>query len=155
MGSVSSGHTLIEVCLVLLLISFIAGLSLKVVHLSSSVMVRSELERLATVVTYLQRKALIENATFSILFEENSYHADTTWQLATGKFGVLPGVKGPPADPRKLLTKSCEKLVIRPDGISPGTVYLTDGICLYALSSDASEVSCVRKYRYGKKWEQL
>ena len=150
-----NGHTLIEVCLVLLLISFIAGLSLTVVQLPSSLQVRSELERLSTVITYLQRKAQIEQGTYSISFDENSYTADTTWQLSAGKFGILPGVKGPPADPTRRIKEGCKKLTIGPDGITAGTVYLTDGNCLYALSSDASELSCLRKYRYAGKWEQL
>jgi len=105
-----NGHTLIEVCLVLLLISFIAGLSFTVVQLPSSLQVRSELERLSTVITYLQRKAQIEQETYSITFNEDSYTADITWQLSAGKFGVLPNVKGPPADPKKLITEGCKKL---------------------------------------------
>ncbi len=154
MGYPSKGHTLLEVCLVILLISLIMSFGFKVASLPSSVLVRSELERLATVVTYLQRKALIEDTSYTITFTESSYQTDTTYTLSTGRFGVIPGVKGPPADPQHEI-KSCNKLVIGPQGISAGTVYLTDGRYLYALSSDASEVSCIRKYRYTTKWESL
>jgi len=155
MGYPSKGHTLIEVCLVVLLLSFVITFGMKVASLPSSLLLRSELERLATVITYLQRKALIEDTSYTITFDTSSYQADTTWTLNTGRFGTIPGVKGPPSDPKHAITKGCKKLVIRPGSITAGTVYLTDGTSLYALSSDASEVSCVRKYRYDKRWELL
>lgn len=156
MGLPSKGHTLIEVCVVLLLISLIAGSSFSLVQVSSSFQVRLELDRLATVVTYLQRKAHIEQTVFTLTFDNDSYtNGDSTWRLSAGRFGVVRDVKGPPADPKKIIREGCKKLMIGPDGITAGTFYLTSGTCLFALSSDASEWSCLRKYRYTSKWELL
>jgi hypothetical protein len=120
--------------------------------------VRYELDRLATVLRYLQWKAAVEQATYTVTLGTTSYIADKKWQLSSPvRFGSLPGVKGPPYRPTKEINKGCEKgcekFSILPGRISSGAVYLTDGTCQYALTVDASEIICIRKYRYRNRWE--
>ncbi len=114
-----------------------------------------ELDRLATVLRYLQRKALIDKKVYCVQLHKKSYQAEERWTLPNGYFGVLPGIKGPPAEPTHEVKSGIKEIVITPAGIGPGTVYLTDGIHQYALTIDVSEVRRMRMYRYGSQWERL
>jgi len=157
------GYTLIELCCVLSLIGLIIGLSFGLSRVYTSYTVRSELNRLHTVITYLRRKAVVEQQPQSIRFTSLGYSADREWQLpANVIFGIHKAVKGPPSDPKKPLNSAItfrnNTLEIYPDGtVSAGAVYLTDTgrSCLYALTSDASAITGVRCYRYRGAWEPL
>ena len=153
MGLPSNGHTLLEICVVILLISGIAGFSMKLVVLPSSVLLRAEVEHLVSVLRYLQRKALLEQSGFTITFSEASYIADKPWQLQAGRFGTLAGIKGPPSAPGNKQPKGAALLKVTPERISAGTIYLTDGTVQYAISSDASAYNGIRVYRYDAGWK--
>ena len=156
-----SGTTLIELSCVIALLGIILCLSIGLLSMQSSFKLRTELDRLQVVITYLRRKAMIENKVMKIEFSKEGYRADKAWQLAKGiSFDILPKVKGPPADPKKPLSHAItfknNTLYLYPDGtVSAGTVYLTDSHTLYALSSDASAISRIRCYRYREKWDYI
>ena len=75
-------------------------------------------------------------------------------------FGVIPGVKGPPSLPKKLVAKPItfkgSRISFFPEGIiSSGTIYVTDRYkkFLYAISCSVSQVSYLRKYAFNdNKW---
>ncbi len=158
-----SGYTLIELCCVISLLGLLLGLSFRLARVYHSFSVRTELNRLYTVITYLRRKAIIEQQPQTICFTKKGYRADREWRLAdTVLFGIRKNIQGPPSDPKKPITAAItfrnNTLNIYPDGtLSAGAVYLTDTSrsCLYALTSDASAISGVRCYRSRKKWEPL
>ena len=145
------------------ILAFVLTLSLKLSSAYHSLSARAELNRLQTVITYLRRKAIITQQSATITFHQDGYTADRTWHLSSGvEFGSIPGVKGPPSDPKKPLSSAItfcnNRLELFPDGsVSAGAIYMTDASrsCLYALTSDASAFSGIRCYRYREKWEPV
>ena len=164
----SLGTTLFELCLVLSLIGlvlFTLSLSLQV---SRRHRVWVELDRLYTVIRYLQRMALIEGKIYKLKFdiEGGSYSADRVWKLGSSVYFGVPHrfhgqrIKGPPGKPKKEISHGCswskDTLEIYPTGsLSAGALYLTDtaGSCVYALTIDASEVTALRRYYYDRTWK--
>ena len=152
-------------CLVLCLI----GSSLYLFSFSFTVSVRhrvwAELDRLYTVIRYLQRKALLDGTTYSVTFDGKlgSYRADTIWHLDKSvRIGIPPGILGPPSKPKEQISHGCSwpknTLEIYPMGsLSAGAVYLSDikGRYIVALTVDASEITGIRRYYYDKTWHPI
>lgn len=69
-------------------------------------------------------------------------------------FGFIAGLKGPPSNPKKLVTQAItfpdQAITFYPDGtISAGTLYLTNrDKQQYALTVPISKETFVRKYQY-------
>lgn len=122
----------------------------------SSAVARYELNRLTTIFTYLQQKALLTGSTITMTCNMSCFHADTTHELTKPwYFGVLPGIKGPPSRPKKELTTGDACFIIQDGRISSGSLYLTDGVSQYALTVDAADKVCIRSYWYNGTWQQL
>ncbi len=131
-------------------------------------LVRTELNRLYAAFVYVRRKALLEGRTQRIIFYEGerSFTVDTTQYLAPQVLFVVPQkVKGPPGNPTKVITRAItfknSILEAYQDGtLSAGTLYLADEArsCLYALTTDASAITGLRRYRYifsSQVWKPL
>ena len=159
-----SGFTLVEMMVTLALLAFLVGaISLNISFLSS-LSVRSDIEALRVVCMCAQRKAIATNSECVIALDlaGNCYMCDG--QVFTlhkdTMFGVLPDIKGPPANPTVSITHPItfkqQKIVCYPDGIiSAGAVYLADKSkrVQYALSSGVAQVSYLRTYRYDGTWQ--
>jgi hypothetical protein len=154
------------VLVVLALVAFLFTLSSSNISFFHRITVRAQLESLQMECRHLQQRAMTLNQQQELIFDRatNSY---TFGQQRIAlphfmRFGVLPGVKGPPATPTHVIshpiTFKKDRIVFHPDGIiSPGTVYLVDtnNQFLYALSCAVAQVSFLRLYRYRNGWEQL
>ncbi len=128
-------------------------------------LVRQEVENLKQFITYAHRLALAtgQMQTIHIQITSNSVQgAGRQYQLARGvRFGVIPGVQGPPAAPHSSLTEPItfkdNQIICYPYGtIDAGTVYITDDRAnwLYAVSSGVSPVSYLRTYFFDGSWKR-
>ncbi len=106
---------------------------------------------------FMQRKAMIEGEPCVLYFDIacRRYSAESAQQLSsTVRFGAGDKVKGPPWRPERTIREPTtwkNGVVFYPDGtIAAGAVYLTNarGEYTYALTSDASEASHIRRYFY-------
>lgn len=160
------GFSLIELLVVMGLLTIIISLVFSTTTFLNRTLVRTEIEKLYMTCRYLQQKARATNASQTLTFDtdRNSYrygdHEERLHPSVT--FGVLPGTKGPPSHPQRVLNKSItfgkKQIQFHPDGIiKPGTVYLIDTTrtFFYALSSPISQISYLRKYAYSGKWQRL
>lgn len=156
--------SLIEVIVVLCLCSFITTLVITNFSFLDATIVRAEMDTLAIICNYLQQLALATNTESVLIFNEqsNSYMFGKYKEKLSQRvrFGVLPGIQGPPGNPHSLVSKAItfpeQKIIFYPTGIiSAGTVYVTDkkGTCQYALSNAVSQVSHVRIYKYDRNWK--
>lgn len=129
-------------------------------------MVRGELDQLYTLCYMLQRSAMMFHQSQKITFDvaNNVYRYKTTeYKLPNNvRFGVAPGVKGPPSSPdlpvSNPVTFKENSITFTPDGIiQPGAVYFTDRNqrYTYALSCAVGQVSYLRRYQYTTKWALL
>ena len=161
-----AGFSLVELMLVLALVALLFTLGSINFSFLHRIALRSELDSLHTICQSLQQRAMATNTKQQLIFNrvDNSYSfGGNTHQLPHYlQFGVISGVKGPPASPNRLVTNPItfkrDIIVFHPDGIiSPGAVYLidTDNQFLYALSSGIAQVSFLRLYRYRSRWEIL
>jgi hypothetical protein len=125
--------------------------------------VRAEVEQLYTLCYVLQRRAMMEGRTHTIIFDvaHNSYiDGVQEYRLPSAvRFGTAPQVKGPPSSPDALITYPVtfknNAISMTPDGImQPGAVYITDRnhSITYAISCAVAHVSYLRKYQYTKSW---
>lgn len=127
--------------------------------------VRWEVENIRSFVTYVQRLALATGQDHTIEFD--SAHniirgAGRTYHLARGvKFGIMPGVSGPPAAPHTHLDqpitfKDSQIICYAQGTVDAGTVYITDdkATWLYAISSGVSPVSYLRTYFFDGTWKR-
>lgn len=127
--------------------------------------VRRDVDRLYAAMLFMQRKAIIEGVSCSVLFDlkQQCYTADAPHRLGNGvKFGVSAGIKGPPSRATYVIKDFCSwpdgRCVFYPDGtISAGAIYVTDSrnACSYALTCDASETSHIRRYYYNGNWQGI
>lgn len=164
--STTHAFTLIECCIVVLLIGlvlfFTGGQSLFL----NRIMVRTELEHLYTTCYYLQRKAMITHQPQKLIFdqEHKSYSYDTVRHdlPKSVSFGYPNGARGAPAGQEQFITHPItfinNAILFSPTGVmQAGTVYLCDTAHKYgfALSCAVAQVSYLRKYRYNGTWEQV
>lgn len=152
--------TLIELSITLALIAMIAAISLPVVLNVNRLLVSSQAKVLQLTCWATQQQAVAQNKELNLTFNETNSCYGTPEEQATKlspkvKFGILPGVLGPPASPTKHLdsaiTFANKKIIFYPNGrISPGSIYLIDENrqTLYAITVPVSSVSYIRRYRY-------
>jgi len=151
---------MVVVCLCALL----AGLSMMQLSFLDATIARAEIDKLATVCTYVQQLARATNEEKFLTFDmqKNEYTCDGFAEKLSQRvsFGILPGVKGPPGSPdhvvEKAITFPGQRICFYPTGvISSGTVYLIDKrySVQYALSNAVSQVSYLRMYRYDGGWK--
>lgn len=127
-----------------------------------------ELNRLYAALVYVRRKAILEGRVQRVLCSQKSasYVIDGEEKKLSGaSFGILEKVQGPPGKPRRTLitpiTFQENTLKAYPDGtLSAGALYMTnvDRSCLYALTTDASAITGLRRYRYenlSSRWELI
>lgn len=161
-----SAYTLIELLIVLALFTLITTLTIANFGFLNRLVTRTELEHLHSVCRYLQQKSLATNEKQILTFNlsDNSYTFNNTlYKLPTAiTFGIPPGIKGPPATPKKVITRPItfknNTIIFCSDGIiSAGTLYLRDtrSNSIYALTSAVAQVSMVRLYRYDGKWRLI
>lgn len=162
----NKGFTLIELMIVIVIISAIAGLFVSNLSSYNSLLVRMELEKLQGVCLYLQKcaqscqqKQMLE---FDICNNSYSFKGQREQLPSQVHFNIKQGVKGPPSCPKYVLDKPItfeqERIIFYPDGIvQSGAIYLTDekNECLYALSNGVGHVSFLRKYRYDNGWNLI
>lgn len=161
----SKGFTLFEFIIVLALILCIVYLSASIISFSTQTAIRLEVDRLYAALQYMQRKAVLERTSQTLIFNtaRNSYVVDHEHVLQGGStFGVKKGVCGPPSCPSKPLKKQItwplDTITFFQDGtIAAGAVYLTDqhGSCLYALTCDASCMTHIRRYCFDGGWRAI
>jgi len=159
-------HTLIELLVVIAIIALIAMLAGVPGQFLRRTMVRAEIEKLRTVCTHLQRRAMATGTpqTLQLHCAANHYQIDDERHALANqvRFGTLPGVKGPPASPSQLLNAATtfdkNQIVFQPNGtIQSGAIYLieTGNRYLYALTIGAGAVPYVRTYCYTGQWHPL
>src|SRR5207244_10274632 len=135
------------------------GLSLVQLSFVHALIVKTEVEKLYATVMYMQQCAQVSNQDQIMTFDHahNKYAYDNhRQQLPTQvQFGCVPGAKGPPSSPNKLITSAItfknHCITLHPNGIiQPGTLYLVDSgkQYMYALSCGIANVSHLRLYRY-------
>ncbi len=158
------GFSLLELMVVIALTTLIVGLAVVNVKYLNKSTLKSEVDLLCATCRYLQQRAIASNETKSLVFdvENNRYQFDEQIHHLSPslRFGVLPGVKGPPGAPHTALTKAItfknNPIEFAPDGIiNSGTVYVTNSQELYAISSSVAHTSYVRKYRFNNSWQPL
>lgn len=154
---------LLELIAVLALIVIIVSLSMPTFSVFDRLLVRTELNTLYLTCTSLQQQAQAtgkpQELTFSI--KDNTYMWKNNKHTlhASVRLGILPKIKGPPAEPRAIITRPVtfpgDKIVFHPDGIvQAGSVYLIDKAqrFLCALTCSVSHVSYMRRYIYDSRW---
>ncbi len=162
------GFTLVEMTVVVALIALLCFLGFGFVSLFDRTLVNAELDKLYIVFVELQQRALVEHVPQQLIFDINNnsykYNSNNTTQrterLARGvQFGVIPGAKGPPSQPTKLLgnpsTFNNNTVIFYPDGIiEPGSIYITNKAhsVLYSLSSSVAQISYIRRYIFNESW---
>ena len=159
-------NRLVELLVTVSLVAIIVTIGAINLSFMNKSLVRSEMDSLYSLCTYLQRKAMATNTKQVIQFDviNNSYAYDNVSRKLPRqiRFGFLPGVKGPPASARLLIQSPVsfkgKKIIFHPDGIiQPGTIYLVDDTkqSMYALSCSVAQVSYLRIYQYAGTWERL
>lgn len=170
-GSVSNGFALIELSVVIALMIIIMVLTFQGFTFFHRMAVHAELDTIYTHLLAASRRAAVDHEPHIVTFDQtkNAYSsvhriAHNNYQLSADvTFGLLPGVKGPPAQPKSLvrnpITFEKQRIILHPDGkIQPGTIYITDAQkrWQYALSVPVGTVSHLRRYRYSHaQWEQI
>ena len=160
------GFSLIELMVVITIIGLIAVMVRINTSFFTARIVRAQLELLASVCQYARQSALATNTTEIIMFDTQTHSyrwRDRVEKLPLGlRFGVIPGVKGPPSNPTTTLsnpiTFSGSRITFYPDGIiQSGTVYMVDAhnSIMYALSNAVAQISYLRMYRYDGAWKLL
>ena len=132
---------------------------------------KNEVDRIFTLFSYLQQKAITSNTQQEIIFnlQNDSYlmnlQSKENKLASVVRFGFLPNSYGPPSDPKKTIKdaitfKKIEdnkfKVTFCSDGkIETGSIYFVDKDYKYmlAITIPVSNVSYIRKYEYKNgKW---
>lgn len=161
-----SGFTLIELMVVFCLFTLVVTLAMIQFSFLDDTIAHAEIDKLATVCSYLQQKAIASNSDKLLVCdtEKNEYRGDNINEKLSSRvcFGFLPNVLGSPGSPsgiiHKAITFADSSIHFYPTGtVSSGTLYLTDKNkkIMYALSNAVSQVSYLRLYRYDGKWKLL
>ncbi len=162
----TTGFSLLELSIVLLLIALLLTLSGVQTSFLDRMFLRNELEQLYTTCYYLQRSAIAKNKpqllSFDMQHNRYRYHQTEHTLPARVRFGTAPGIKGPPSSPDQPINNPISfknnTITFHPDGvIEPGAVYITDSKqqYTYALSCAVAQVSYLRKYQYNGRWISL
>ena len=159
-----SGFSLIELSIVIALCSIIMGLGMTYGTYMYRGLVQQEVEKLAVVCRYLQHAAMVSNERKILAFDLKkrcyTYDGSPVELPKQVDFGVVKGVKGPPATPSRPIEVPISfkdnNIIFSPDGIiQPGTVYLIgkNTRIMYALSCSVGQVSYLRVYTYDGSWQ--
>ena len=170
------GFSLFELLITLAAIVIFATLTLPKLTFVNRFILQNEVDKLFTIFSYLQQKAIATNVPQELFFNlnKNAYSYleknSNKLYLLPGKvsFGVLQNVLGPPSRPQKTIKNPVSfkklndqefKVTFFPDGnISSGSVFLIDEDRkhLMALSCPVAPFSCIRKYKYeNSRWVSL
>lgn len=128
---------------------------------------QNEVDHLCSTFYFLRNKAIASNKCqeLHIFPEKNLYTYLNKRKIITHrlppqiKFGYIPKTKGPPANPKKIITKAItfkkadtyHRVCFFPTGIIySGTIYITDKQekHMNALTCAVSQVSFIRTYKY-------
>jgi prepilin-type N-terminal cleavage/methylation domain-containing protein len=161
---VYNGFSLIELTIVIALCAIIMGLGVACGSFMYRGVIKQEAEKLALICRYLQHAAMMSNELKVLAFDLKkrcyTYDGCSVTLSKQVDFGVLGGVKGPPADPSHEILEPISfkdgKIVFYPDGIiQPGAVYLIgkNEQIMYALSCPVSQISYIRIYKYDGSWQ--
>jgi len=159
-----AGFSLVELLVVIVIVALLSTLASVNLSFLNGTLVKSEIQKLHTVCHYLRRKAMMTNQSQKLIFDisNNEYrYGDNVEKFAQlVSIGFLPGTKGPPSTPSRLIqnpiTFKNSEIIFYQDGIvSSGTVYLIDtNKCYqYALSVPIAQISYLRMYYHDKKWK--
>jgi len=158
------GFSLIELTIILALVSLIACLTLPLLTFFNRFALLAQAEKIVSMVTYVQHKAIIEHETHTLTLDtaHARYMDDKFTEILNPpiQFGIKPNTYGPPSKPTTLLTRPStfanDQILFYPNGtISSGTVYLTDTskAFMYAISIGVAQMPYVRLYRHaGNTW---
>lgn len=160
------GLMLIELMIVLSIIVVLIGISVPQFAFIARFRVMAELQKLASICTYLQQRAIATGQPQIIQFDQTTHsyaYAGKHETLADGVlFGVLPSALGPPSHPTKMIaepiTYKNNTVQFLPDGtIESGAVYLVDAKkrSMVAFTTPIGDVSHVRLYSYANGWKLL
>jgi len=160
------GFTLIEAMVVICLFGLISTLAIMQLSFLDETIVRSQIDKLAAVCSYLRQKAIATNSEQKLIFdlEKNEYRCDDVRETLPQRysFGFMEKALGPPGSPSQKIEKAItfpgNIIHFYPTGIiSSGTVYVVDKKkqYMYALSNAVSQFSYLRMYRYEGKWKLL
>lgn len=164
--------TLLELLMVIAIISIISMMAVPLLVQRPTAILAYELEKLTTILAYLQQRALATNQEQVLVIDavRNEYRVvspskTVTYSLAKDlEWGFISGAYGPPSNPITPLTQvstfpgsnNLFNIKIIPNGnISPGAVYLTDHLrrVMGALTCSISQVSYIRAYLYNSgRW---
>lgn len=153
------GYTIIELLVVVAILAILTSLAIPGLLFLKQNSISLEIDKLQIICQSLQKKAVSigQKQYLSFNVANHSYFYDNHFErLSQGVFfGIIPGVKGPPANPKELITSPVtfpgQKIIFYPNGtISAGTTYLTNqqNNLLFAITIPVSQVSFIRKYKY-------
>lgn len=156
--------SLIEVMVCLSIILLGMGVCMQQQGIFKRMIIRQEMNRLFHEIYAVRSVAMIQGEPREIRFDRiaHRYESGGIWHdlPAVIKFGVLPGIQGPPSRPQSAIVDPIHfvghRITCYPDGtIQAGTIYVIDDDALYqyAITSGASSVSLLRKYRYDGSWQ--
>lgn len=161
-----TGFTLFEMTVVLALIATIATLCLPTINFFKRNTGHLAVETLRMTIMMLHQRALTTGKQCTLVFDQcnhtYSYNSDVVKLPATLRFGVQPGVLGPPSAPKSPIKKSitlpAHRVRFGPGGIiDAGTIYMVDSSInvMYAITIPVTHDPYVRAYRYTKQWKML
>ena len=134
-SSLSRAYSLVEVCIVLLIISVLVMVSVPSFYAFHEQLALAELHKLYTFIQVCSYRAMATNTNQKICFniKDNSYQcAGYNEQLSPDvAFGAGIDVCGPPSHPHKPIAKPISlpncSLILYPDGtMQSGSIYLTN-----------------------------
>ncbi len=121
--ALKGAYSLFELVVVLALVTFIMSLSTYFIGIADCAVVQNDLDRLYSVLNFMQRKALLEGKPSTVVFDlkKNTYTADKVYTLSSGViFGLLDNVLGPPSCPvtviKEPITWPGKRITFYPDG---------------------------------------
>ena len=159
------GFTLFELAVCCTLCCLLFSFSAHVVGLTTRLALLQELDRLHAVILFMQRKALLDDKTYTLVFsqEKDGYQAGAKHTFCPSvRFEGISCMQGPPASPgrpiKDAITWLGHTIYFYPNGtISAGSVYLTnDTNTLYcALTCDIGHINHIRRYFYTNTWNLI
>ncbi len=157
------GFGLLELAIALGVLALIALLTLPTLRIIDELTVSLAVDNLYAQLLSLQQQARLlgKIRTMTVFPEAGSYSVASKKYVLPPlvRFGIIPGVKGPPSKPLNTLSKPVtftdQVITFHPSGaLQSGALYLTDqaGLCLYAVTVGVAPYSYVRRYAYQDGW---
>jgi Tfp pilus assembly protein FimT len=166
-GKNQPGTFLVELMIVCAAVCVIASLSLTRTQVHQQLAVRTELQKMRVFCRFIAQRALFLGNQQSVTFDfaKQQYQADGYQEKFSDaiKCHIIPGIKGPPSDPRDYVSKPCtfenNAIVFKPDGTAnAGTIYLCTNPYqqMYALTIPIGQYQYIRLYRWhAGTWELI